>query len=83
MDAQTLDRDRRTLRLRPEAIDDQLKLHGWSTLTEAARACGLAPSTLARCYRGEVDPGPYVVAQLLDGTGAPFDQLFAVVVDDA
>lgn len=70
---------RRTLSLRADAFTPEaLTARGWSSLTEAARACGLAPSTLARCVRGEVDPGPFVVAQLLTGTGATFDDLFVV-----
>lgn len=78
--AQPITAARRTLALRPDAFTaDALAARGWASLTEAARACGLAPSTLARCVRGEVAPGPFVVAQLLDGTRAAFGDLFVVV----
>lgn len=77
MPAQT--QTRHTVRLRPEAFTPRaLQSYGWSSLTEAARKCGLAPSTLARCHRGEVDPGATAIAALLRGTGKKFEDLFTI-----
>lgn len=76
MDAQTT--TRRTVALRPDAVQT-LTRDRWATLTEAARACGIAPSTLARCAQGKIDAGPVLIAALLSGTGLSFDDLFVVV----
>lgn len=64
---------RRTLRLRPEALEQ------WSSVREAAKACHLSTSTLSRCVAGEMAPGPFVVAALITTTGKPFAALFEVV----
>lgn len=66
-----------TVALNPAAFtDDAVAPYG--SLTGLARLAGLAPSTLARCVRGELTPGASVIAALITATGKPFDQLFTI-----
>ena len=77
MDAHT-EPDAHTLALAPTFITEVMPARGWTSLTDAARACGLSHTTLLRIERGEVAPGPRAIAALIAGTGEPFDRLFTV-----
>lgn len=78
MDAQTTT-VRGSVALRPSAFTaDALAARGFDSLTAAARACGLAPSTLARLHRGEIAPGDRIIAALTIGLDARFDDLFVI-----
>lgn len=67
-----------TVELNGAAIDALAATEQYGSLTALARAAGIAPSTLARCRRGELAPGATVIAALLRTTGRPFDELFVV-----
>lgn len=67
-----------TVRLAPTFVTEVMPAHGWETLTDAARACGLSHTTLLRVERGEVAPGHRVIAAMLAATGEPFERLFTI-----
>lgn len=64
--------------LAPTFAAEVMPAHGWDTLTDAARACGLSHTTLLRLSRGEVAPGHRIIAALMAATGEPFERLFCV-----
>ena len=70
--------DGHTVALRPDFTTEVMPRHGWATLTDAARACGLSHTTLLRIQRGEVAPGARAIAALMAGTGEDFEALFVV-----
>lgn len=71
---------KRTVRLKAGALSPEvLAAHGWSSVSEAARALGLSPSTLTRVINWSIVPGPTVIAALLDGTRRSFTTLFEIV----
>lgn len=51
----------------------------WPSANAAARACGLAPSSVWRVLNGRTDPSARFVAAILRGSGRTFDELFDVV----
>ena len=63
--------------IRPDAIADYTKEQGISR-DELARRMGVTTATAYRVDTGRTEPSPRFIAQLMNVTGLPFDELFVI-----